>query len=79
MWPLRYFHITIFTDCLALWNEFKVNNIEESDEHFFIWNIDIEGFLDREDVGVSNENVLFNFGIILKAPRFISFLISHKI
>jgi hypothetical protein len=30
-------HIMSLVDCLALWNEFKVNNtldIEESDEHF---------------------------------------------
>jgi hypothetical protein len=33
---LQYFHIMSLIDCLAFWNEFKVNsslNIEESDEH----------------------------------------------
>jgi hypothetical protein len=35
-YPLYYFHIISLVDCLALWNEFKVNNtldIYESDEH----------------------------------------------
>jgi hypothetical protein len=33
---LQYFHILSLIDCLALWIEFKVNNvpdIKESDEH----------------------------------------------
>jgi hypothetical protein len=25
-WPLQYFHIISLADCLALWNEFKVNS-----------------------------------------------------
>jgi hypothetical protein len=34
--PLQYFHIISLVDCLALWNEFKVNNIldiKESEGH----------------------------------------------
>jgi len=37
--PLQYFHIISLVDCLALWNEFRVNNnlnIEESNEHDWI-------------------------------------------
>jgi hypothetical protein len=36
MQSLQYFHIISMVHCLALWNEFKVNNAldtEESDEH----------------------------------------------
>jgi len=32
----QYFHTVSLIDCLALWDEFKINNtfnIEESDEH----------------------------------------------
>jgi ABC-type bacteriocin/lantibiotic exporter with double-glycine peptidase domain len=35
--PLNYFNKVSLGDCLALWNEFKVNtvlDIKESDEHF---------------------------------------------
>jgi hypothetical protein len=37
MKPLLFFHILSLIECLALWNEFKVNSaldIEESDEHY---------------------------------------------
>jgi hypothetical protein len=35
-YPLHRFHVMGLVECLALWNEFKVNStldIEESDEH----------------------------------------------
>jgi hypothetical protein len=61
-------------DCLALWNEFKVNcnlNIEGSYEHFSVSGFDTRDFLGRGVIGCFHWKLLFAFGIILKSPCFI--------
>jgi hypothetical protein len=80
---LPYFHIIRLVDCLAFWNEFKMNNttdIKKSYVHYLqMWfqHASFHGLWGCQLFPL--QTGLFAFGIILKASCFISFLISHKI
>jgi hypothetical protein len=58
----------------------NILDIEESDERCLHCDFEVEALLGGGNVGSYHWKLLsFAFGIILKGPCFIPFLISHKI